>query len=322
MDKEIAIIIPVYNAHDTIEHLLFSILNQSVKDICRVYLIDDYSEKDYFYLIDKFPWLDMVICRLDENGGPGVARNKGLELVVEDDIPYIVFADADDCFYNYHSLEILYEQIPKNDFVISAFLEEREDFNFHNNLLHIDVDIWLFGKLYKTKIIKDHSIHFPSNSENEDVAFNVWYKTCSEKILQLEGATYIWKYNANSITRKNNNEYVYYCYTGLCNNLTYVFQKMKEDKNISEDKITIAIINRMIRLYLAYNSYLKSSLSAERMLEFFNAVQFFYNKIYNPIEKKVTYEILENEWDNILIHNGIPFVYLGWDSFIKKIREE
>jgi len=51
----------------------------------------------------------MVICRLDENGGPGVARNKGLELVIEDNIPYIVFADADDCFEGYISIEVLYK---------------------------------------------------------------------------------------------------------------------------------------------------------------------------------------------------------------------
>ena len=322
MSKEIAIIIPAYNAHDTIERLLFSILNQSVKDICRVYLIDDYSEKDYFYLINKFPWLDMVICRLDENGGPSVARNKGIELVIEDNLPYIIFADADDCFYSYYSLEKLLKKIKEYDFIVSSFLEETENTDLGNNLLHTDIDIWLFGKIYKTEIIKKYQIQFPLQPANEDVAFNVWYKTCCDKVLQLEEITYVWKYNINSITRKNNSEYVTYCYTGLCQNLTWSFEKMKQNKNISKEKFISAVVNRILRLYLGYNSYLKTSLSEERIQEFFEAVRNFYNNIYKPIEKEVSFDLLENEWSDILIRNGSPFIYLGWDDFLKKIREE
>ena len=50
MGKEIGLIIPAYNAHDTIKKLLHSICMFSFVDKVDILLVDDNSEKDYEYL--------------------------------------------------------------------------------------------------------------------------------------------------------------------------------------------------------------------------------------------------------------------------------
>ena len=317
MNKEIAIIIPAYNAHDTIERLLFSILNQSIKDLCRIYLIDDYSEKDYFYLIDHFPWLDMVICRLDENGGPGVARNKGLELVIEDDIPYIVFADADDRFIGENALEKLLFLIKQSDWGFSSFYEENENKEL---ILYNDFDIWLFGKIYKTEIITAHEIRFPKTAQNEDVAFNVWYKTCCIDIKNIDFPTYIWSFNINSITRKNHGNYAIYSYNGLSENLIEVFQKMKQDSSINQQKLQESIANRIIRMFLGYNSYLHKNLPEDILNKLTSSAKEFYKQIYLPEKEKIVLNDLINNWRMVSTTPDIPFIFMGWDEFTKKME--
>jgi hypothetical protein len=107
---------------------------------------------------------------------------------------------------------LLYKNIVINDLVLSSFLEEIDD----TYKKHDDIDIWLFGKMYKTDIIIKNNIVFPNESINEDVCFNVWYWACCENKIQLDLISYLWKENPNSITRKNNHEYTYTSFCPLC----------------------------------------------------------------------------------------------------------
>ena len=50
----IDIIIPAYNAHNTIKKTLISICMQTVKDKINVYIIDDCSNEDYKEIINIF----------------------------------------------------------------------------------------------------------------------------------------------------------------------------------------------------------------------------------------------------------------------------
>src|SRR6056300_1624829 len=92
--KNIAVIIPVYNAHDTIKNTLLSIGMQRVETY-KVYLIVDGEEKgSYDYLLDYID-IDMEITYMDVNAGPGVARQYGIDHSEEE---FISFIDADDTY--------------------------------------------------------------------------------------------------------------------------------------------------------------------------------------------------------------------------------
>ena len=105
----IDIIIPAYNAHNTIKKTLISICMQTVKDKINVYIIDDCSNEDYKEIINIFKdKINIKYYKLKENSGPGVARQYGLE---HSNGEYIYFLDADDMFMDIYSLENLVYQI-------------------------------------------------------------------------------------------------------------------------------------------------------------------------------------------------------------------
>ena len=72
--KEIAVIIPIYKAHDTIKHTLCSIGMQRVVDY-KCYLVVDGEEKGVYDYLRDYVHFDMEILYMDKNGGPGVAPN-------------------------------------------------------------------------------------------------------------------------------------------------------------------------------------------------------------------------------------------------------
>ena len=54
MEKQIDIIIPAYNAHNTIEQTLRSIASQTISNLCRVTIVNDCSNENYSEIINKF----------------------------------------------------------------------------------------------------------------------------------------------------------------------------------------------------------------------------------------------------------------------------
>lgn len=71
----IDIIIPAYNAHDTIKNTLASIaMQQNAKDL-NVYVIDDCSNKGYEEEVDLFKdVLNIRLFRLEKNMGPRLCK--------------------------------------------------------------------------------------------------------------------------------------------------------------------------------------------------------------------------------------------------------
>lgn len=91
---KVSIVIPIYNAQDTLERCLDSVLDQDYKNL-EILLIDDESTDDSVSICDKYCKLypDLFIIVKQKNGGPAKARNSGIERATGD---YISFLDADD----------------------------------------------------------------------------------------------------------------------------------------------------------------------------------------------------------------------------------
>ena len=91
--RETPLIIPVYNSEQWLDKCVFSILNQSYKNL-EIILIDDGSTDQSGALCDKFHGLDQrVRVYHKENGGQATARNLGLKMASGS---YIGFVDSDD----------------------------------------------------------------------------------------------------------------------------------------------------------------------------------------------------------------------------------
>lgn len=120
----IDVIIPAYNAHETIERTLYFIAYQRNSENLNVYIINDNSIKDYSKEIDFLKnFINIRELKLKENSGPGYARQYGIE---HSDSEYIIFIDSDDVFATPLSLITLENAIKtsNSDVVVSAFIEQ------------------------------------------------------------------------------------------------------------------------------------------------------------------------------------------------------
>ena len=244
----IDVIIPAYNAHNTIKRTLFSIAYQQNSEQLKVYIINDASDKDYSNEVNFFKnFIDIKEIVLKENGGPGVARQCGID---NSDSEYIVFIDADDVFYSPYSIQTLYKNI-KNaeaDLVVSSFYEELED---GTKKEYTDNPIWLHGKIYRRKFLEENNIRFNDTRANEDNGFNQLILLHDSKVEYIEDFTYLWLCNHNSITRKNEHEYYFGGLEGYIYNMTWALEKAIKD-NCDYDKIAELASLTLVSLYYYY----------------------------------------------------------------------
>lgn len=159
---------------------------------------------------------------LEHNSGPSVARQKGIELC---DTPYITFVDADDYYLTddvfSQIIPILQQHSP--DFLMFKYKTRHgnvtlsKDFKALSEGLHSsreamitkvnvsDPPIWhyIWNKVYKTSIIREHSIIFNANRKSgEDVTFNDDYLAVSNNVFVLDKFFYLYDCsNASSLTR-------------------------------------------------------------------------------------------------------------------------
>ena len=92
----IGVIIPVYNAEDTLERCVGSVIGQTHSDL-EIILVDDGSTDISGAMCDAYAELDLrVHVYHTPNRGLSAARNWGIESALADGTEFIAFVDADD----------------------------------------------------------------------------------------------------------------------------------------------------------------------------------------------------------------------------------
>ncbi len=84
----VSVIIPIFNRFDLVEKSIESVLNQNYSEF-EIIIVDDCSTDGTFDFNNE----KLNIYRLNENSGPGVCRQLGLEMAKG---AYILFLDSDD----------------------------------------------------------------------------------------------------------------------------------------------------------------------------------------------------------------------------------
>lgn len=93
---DLSIIIPVYNGAPLLYRCIDSIFNQNTQYLYEIIIVDDGSTDNSVELIKARKEPNIVLFQ-QQNAGPAVARNKGVELAKG---KYVAFLDADDYWYN------------------------------------------------------------------------------------------------------------------------------------------------------------------------------------------------------------------------------
>ena len=242
-ENKIDVIIPIYNSLKTLSKALDSLKKQSVvKDII-VYIIDDFSTEKYDEILKKYnKYLNIVYIKLDENKGPGFARNFGMSI---SNGKYITFLDSDDYFSNSTSLENLlyFIESTNSDEVRSTFkmIGNGYDIDFKND------NLGLHGKIYKRKFLLDNNIVFTTTRSFEDTYFNSRIYFSNGIVCDFDELTYYWTNNDNSLSNTEKIEDKIYDY------LINIYNSLLISNPINQNRIN-EIVNECLNfVYLNYD---------------------------------------------------------------------
>ena len=228
---KLSIITPVYNGASTLQHMVESVLRQTLAD-WELILVDDGSTDGSPALCDALAKQDDRIRVLHKpNGGVSSARNAGLALASGE---YIGFIDCDDSIKpNLYSLLLEAAELEHCDLVMGGYEKISEQgaepvplphsgvleeggikeiiysMAFWNGYLDGKPLTTLYGSvwpnLYRADLIRAHGIVFPTQiSIGEDLLFNLRYLSHVSRAAMVDRPLYEYNIANSSATRKQN----------------------------------------------------------------------------------------------------------------------
>lgn len=237
---KISIIVPVYNAEKYLGQCLESLLNQTYRDI-EIVCVNDGSTDSSLELLKKYAQKDERVIVIDKNNeGVSLARNKALEVVQGE---YLLFVDSDDWIEITTCNDALTEIQKENaDVVMWSYVREFKDkvlpkqiweeekgilqkhevqSKIHRRMIGLigeelnspenaDALCTIWGKLYRTSIIKENQIQFKDIREigsYEDGLFNLEFFQYVDRAVYVNQYYYHYrKDNEVSITTLHNDK--------------------------------------------------------------------------------------------------------------------
>lgn len=196
-----SIIVPVYNAENTIERCISSIQAQSITD-WELLLINDGSKDNSGKICDEYVMQDSRICVFHQmNGGASSARNVGLRYTKGE---WVVFCDSDDWVDN-NWLELFDNQIEDNtELIVQGFIphghlwNRKTGIDFHGNIKSAILKLqaenilgFTCTKMYKREIIERCGLRFDTElALREDELFMLQYAEHISTIKCIEEGAY------------------------------------------------------------------------------------------------------------------------------------
>ncbi len=217
MEYDVSVIVPVYNGEKLLPNTLGNLLNQS-KDRLEIILVNDASTDNSLRVLNdaKAAFPDrVIIIDLNENRGPGFARNMGLQAARGE---YIGFMDADDLI-DISMYEKLYSLARENnaDIVDSAYFRD----STQKALVHFskenlgELDDKKRGtliscggyncmKIFKKSMLDKYNITFRPAYILEDMDFLVRAIICAKKVNGTEDVLYRYGDTGGSLSKEEN----------------------------------------------------------------------------------------------------------------------
>lgn len=253
----ISVIVPFYNAESYLDKCINSVLNQTFLKTFEVIFVDDASIDKGKEIFKKYNSKLIKLYSLENNSGPGVARNEGLKHAKGD---YIYFLDVDD-WISPETLKILYDHVSEKNYdlifsdkkIIKNGVNLRENkYLFSSNRefnkkeitelmlkriqdpLHALGILGITGRLIKSSIIKDNKINFET------------------KLRFLEDETFSWDFLAYCENAKyvEHQLYSYYVYPNTQSGISQGIEKgfIIENFKILKKHVSNSLVKRNISI--------------------------------------------------------------------------
>lgn len=341
-NRKIDVIIPAYNVSDNILfRCLASIACQDIIEDVEVTIVDDAStEQNYEKVAQNFNSIMKInVLHCEKNGGPGVARQYGIEHTSNG---YMTFIDADDTFNGSLALKALRTGIELENGLYQmcvGVFDEIHEVNIPKDqapiLMNHDNDmIWMFGKMYRRSFIDKYKIHFHESSRaNEDNGFNTMARLCMndrEQIKFIPAHVYYWHESPNSITRANDCQYSFGSserdsFYGYVENMIFAVKEAKK-RNPYNGFITMWAVNCMLNIYEYYIECVGRA--PEHADGNFKWCKRYYNEVYKALEADISPEIFAQQYNDIMRNaymgdklNGI-IPCMSIFEFLEKLKHE
>ena len=210
MSELISVIVPVYNAADTVERCARSLFEQTYANYELIF-VDDGSKDGSAEILDKLAQ-DRKRMKVihQENAGAAAARNIGINKSSGD---YICFVDSDDIVSpNYLRKMHGVIEVSKADIACVQYATNR-DIGFElitdgvtvydskmaiDSLLKMDIKNGPVAKLFKRDVVG--KIRMPDSPVAEDLAFNYKVFKRAERIAVNNSVLYSYNVKANSLS--------------------------------------------------------------------------------------------------------------------------
>lgn len=211
-----SIIIPVYNAQNTIRRTLQSVLNQTFSSY-EIIVVNDGSRDNSARILQEFAHYPQVTVFNQINAGVSAARNSGLQQASGE---YVLFLDADDWVddnflmsfklnlnaWPAESVDLMVGNLNDNRIgkVSQAGFFSQQDIPYVLGELEMSDNIgYLHNKCYRRQIIDDLHLRFMEGvSMSEDLLFNLKFFSCVSNFLITPGAAYHYEDVAGSLSKR------------------------------------------------------------------------------------------------------------------------
>lgn len=195
--------------------------------------------------------MDIRQVELPENGGPGVARQAGMDAARG---TYIMFCDADDCLHNVGVLGALTQEAERTaaDMLTSSWLEEiRLPDGQYSYITHEQENTWMHGKLFRRAFLADNGIRFhPELRVHEDSYFLSIAAAAAKNARHMAVTTYVWKFREDSITRRDG---AVYTYASIPTFIAANTMAMREVERIAPEQMPYKVVQFALYNYFCFH---------------------------------------------------------------------
>ncbi|WP_157142682.1 glycosyltransferase family 2 protein [Brachyspira pilosicoli] len=315
---KVSVIIPVYNVEEYLKECLYSVINQTLKEI-EIICIDDCSTDSSYSILEEYAKKDsrIVLIKNKENMGVGYNRNIGIK---EAKGEYIGFIDSDDYIsedyyknlYNtakkYNSDVVNTLNIYKHvDNKINKFYYSFNETEFQSTVCLEDIENTLsckaiapysVNKLYRLSFLSDINLQFITEKLGaaEDSNFTIKLMLNNPSISFNNKSIYYYRYTKSSLTNTISRNNILACISNMYDVIYYCENNFPNLLNKIYHKTWIPVIN----FYFSTNEETRKEVYKD-IFKFSN----FIKIDYQFIDKKSYYEqYIYSEYCSIIASNN------------------
>lgn len=277
-------IIPHYNNINGLRDTINSTFYKSFPKL-HVIVVDDCSTNcDISILKKEYPKVQFIQCEV--NGGPGAARQKGIEASTS---PYLMFLDAGDKVSSRMAMNVALNTIETNN---DAYIYSFSWYNPESKQHYVN-DMWsLHGSIFQREFLELYNITFATDKDSsycgEDLGFmqqsylNLHAAYEQEHMMhKFSNKMTLCKYVPDTTSITHTNLYTK-AIKGIVYNFKFILKKAKEN-NINPHYVQDCVTRFFIQLY---HDYLRCAKNAPDLLEYnMNFIRDYYYNVYQQYEK-------------------------------------